>query len=111
MLYTQTIEIISNEDLSNQIKSATTEKTTVIQRLQNPLQKRELSLPYTSGISYAQVTKKTNQPNKPSERQNNEPTMKDLMAMLNQFQSEMKNSFGQLACRVEKLKRAQAHNK
>lgn len=81
------------------------QKVTVVRRLQNKSdEKRNTIEPSTSGLTYAQVSKKASgTQNQDKKEKKNEPTISNLMEMLSQFQTEIKHSLGQLIERVEKL--------
>lgn len=98
------------EIYQRKIKEYQPKKTTAVQRLQEkPSKPKEQVKPTISGLSYAQVTKNSRrEQNQENEQQNinNEPTISDMMKLLSQFQTEMKNNFSQLATRVEKLEKS-----
>lgn len=95
------------EVYQRKLKSQQPKNTTVVQRLQKiPVKKQEQVKPSTTGLSYAQVSKKSldkQTKNKTQETVTNEPTLTDMMLLLSQFQTEIKQSISQLARRVDKL--------
>jgi hypothetical protein len=89
------------------LKAQQPKKITVVQRLQNKSAKQQTAIiPTTSGLSYAQVIKTSDDIQKQDKKQNkanNEPTIGDVMKMLSQLQTDIMQNLGQLANRVEKL--------
>ena len=79
-------------------------KVSVVQRVEK--KKENQDIPSTSGLSYAQVTKKSNdEPTimKKLSPSYNEPTIADVMKLLDSIRSDMNKSIGQLTNRVNVL--------
>lgn len=95
------------EAYQKKLKTQQPKKMTAVQRLQQKTGKQnEPNKQVISGVSYAQTVKA------PAEKQSqdivrdtasNEPSIKDMMKMLSEIQTEMRTNFSQLANRVEQL--------
>jgi hypothetical protein len=87
------------------LKAQQPKKLTVVQRLQNKSAKQQTTIiPNTSGLSYAQVTKTSDDiQDKKQNKAKNEPSIGDVMKMLCQLQTDIMQNLSQLANRVEKL--------
>ena len=84
-------------------------KSSVVQRLQQKSAKLQIATKmFTPTQTYAQITTKdeNTKTKVKTEVINNEPTIRNLMLMLNRFQAEVKDSFRQLTVGVEKLERS-----
>lgn len=95
------------ETYQKRLKAQQQKKVTVVQRLQQKVDKQnEPAKHITTGVSYAQAVKTLNGKQNQEIKQNiatTEPTISDMMKMLCEFQTEMRQNFSQLANRVEKL--------
>lgn len=90
------------EVYQKKLKEQQPKKSTVVQRLQERSTEPKVQpRAVTPDLSYAQATK-----DEKAEPTANEPTIKDLMALLCNFQTEVKDGFRQLATRVEKLEKS-----
>lgn len=93
----------------NKLKAQQSKKETVVQRLKKATKPQESVKPSTSGLTYAQITKMSADKQTQGKTQttgNNEPNITDMMLMLREFQTEMRNNFSQLANRVKQLEKA-----
>ncbi len=93
------------EVYQKKMKGQQSKKVSVVQRLQEkPRKQHETVKPINTELTYAQVTKKGKQ-NKNIQQNtvNNEPTIYDMMKMLSEFQTEIKQNLSQIAERLGKL--------